>query len=275
MLLFPNCKINIGLYVIEKRSDGFHNLQTVFYPVKGLTDTLEINENKTIKSKTKTKVLFEQNGITLDCNSEENICIKAYNILDKDFNLPPVSMNLHKNIPAGAGLGGGSSDAAFVLKGINKLFSLNLSHDELLNYASKLGSDCAFFIDNKPAFATNKGDILNEINLSLIENYHIFIIKPDIHISTAEAYRNIVPVAPNISLKKLIKLPIQTWKNNIKNDFEKYVFYKYPILENIKNQLYQNGAIYASMSGSGSAIFAFFENIPIMDTSKYSFYWHN
>lgn len=252
MITFPNAKINIGLNIIEKRSDGFHNLETVFYPIN-LSDILEfipIDGNETI---------FENSGLEIDGNPNDNLCVKAYDLLKADFDLPSVKIHLHKIIPFGAGLGGGSSDAAFMLKSINEQFNLSLSNEKLKEYASKLGADCSFFIENKPSFGIDKGDVLTEIELDL-KDYHFVIVKPNIHVPTAVAYSNVKPKFPKIRLQEAIKQPIETWKNNITNDFENSIFKVFPEIENIKNKLYEQGAIYASMSGSGSSVFGIFKD---------------
>lgn len=248
MVVFPNCKINIGLNVCSKRSDGFHDIETVFYPVQW-RDILEI-----IKCD-KEEFIFE--GLNIDCPLQDNLCYKAYRLLKNDFDLPPVKLYLYKQIPSGAGLGGGSADAAFTLKTLNDLFSLKLADDVLMQYAARLGSDCAFFIRNKPVFATECGNVFAEISVS-IAGYHILIVKPPIHVSTIEAYKMVKPKAPDYSLSDIITKPVTDWKSLIRNDFEEVVFSKYPELKKIKDKLYDMGAVYAAMSGSGSAIYGLF-----------------
>jgi 4-diphosphocytidyl-2-C-methyl-D-erythritol kinase len=248
MVVFPNCKINIGLNICGLRADGFHNIETVFYPVPW-TDILEIIPSE------KEEFTFE--GINIECKPEDNLCYKAYRLLKNDFEIPPGKLFLYKNIPAGAGLGGGSSDAAFTLMTLNDLFSLSLDENALKEYASKLGSDCAFFIKNKAMFATEKGNAFSEITLDL-KGFYLLIIKPRINIETAGAYKMISPVIPAYSLKDAINLPVSEWKSQISNDFEGPVFKKYAELKEIKGKLYKSGAVYASMSGSGSAIYGLF-----------------
>jgi len=267
MIFFPTAKINIGLNILEKRNDGFHNLNTIFYPIN-LSDVVEFTENN------KNQYLFFNTGIKINLKSiEDNLLIKAYNILKKDFELPYIDVHLHKIIPIGAGLGGGSSDAAFMLKSINSYFKLNISNNELANYAQELGSDCNFFISNKPVFACEKGNILQDINFDL-KGYYIAVIYPGININTAKAYSLITPVKPKQSLYDLIKLPINEWKNFIYNDFEKIIFPMYPVIEDIKIKLYNSGAIYSSMSGSGSAVFGIFEKqIEIKNYFENFFVW--
>ncbi len=250
MVVFPNCKINIGLDILEKRADGFHNLETVFYPVPWM-DILEIIPSE------KEEFIFEGNAI--DCPLNDNLCYKAYQLLKNDFSIPAITLFLYKNIPSGAGLGGGSADAAFTLTTLNQLFSLKIDDEKLQQYVSKLGSDCAFFIKNKPVFASGKGNIFSETDLNL-QGYYLLIVKPQIHVSTADAYQMITPEFPKIYLKEAIKKPISEWKSCIKNDFESPVFTRHPKLEIIKNKIYSLGAKYATMSGSGSAIYGLFEN---------------
>lgn len=253
MIYFPNTKINIGLFVTEKRKDGFHNLETVFYPL-GLSDILEI---KKAEGEQEGMCYFENTGILVDCPAEKNLVLRAYHLLAKDFHLPAVKVHLRKIVPFGAGLGGGSSDAAFMLKAMNERCGLGLSEQQLMEYASQLGSDCAFFILNRPAFASGKGERLEEISLSL-ENYRIVLVKPDSGVSTAEAYGGIVPKLPEFDLRKLGTLPIEEWKQVVKNDFETTVFARYPEIGKLKDNLYEQGAVYAAMTGSGSAVFGLF-----------------
>jgi 4-diphosphocytidyl-2-C-methyl-D-erythritol kinase len=262
MIAFPNCKINLGLHITSKRSDGFHNIETVFYPVNWC-DILEVIENKNYRVGDE-KVFFKNSGLVIDGDVKNNLCIRAYDLLDTMFNLPPVFLRLHKIIPFGAGLGGGSSDAAFTLKLLNEKFNLNSSVDDLKKYASQLGSDCSFFISNKPSLATGKGELLSEINLSLKGKY-IAIVKPTFSISTKEAYSLVKPSEPKFNLQAFASLPMEEWKNNFVNDFEKPLFEKYSQLKELKKLLYDNGAFYASMSGSGSAMFGLFNQKPHLE----------
>jgi 4-diphosphocytidyl-2-C-methyl-D-erythritol kinase len=256
MVCFPNAKINLGLNVIEKRNDGFHNIETVFYPVQW-GDVLEIIEDRTHKSND--EIIFSATGLSVDGEVKNNLCLKAIQLLKKDFQIPDIKMHLHKIIPMGAGLGGGSSDAAFTLKLLNESFHLNLSNGDLKNYAKQIGSDCSFFIDNVPAFASGRGELLEKIDLDLKE-YFILIVKPDVHVSTADAYSMVKPEMPQKSIKEIIKYPIAEWKTFLRNDFEEYAFEKFPIISEIKSKMYQHGALYSSMSGSGSAVYGIFEN---------------
>ncbi|HKC37232.1 MAG TPA: 4-(cytidine 5'-diphospho)-2-C-methyl-D-erythritol kinase [Chitinophagaceae bacterium] len=249
MVSFPNCKINLGLNIVNKRSDGYHDIETVFFPVH-LKDALEIVK--------KEKIEFSTSGSPIDGEQENNLCLKAYVLLKKDFlTLPAIQMYLHKAIPIGAGLGGGSADGAFTLKLLNKKFDLDLSEKQLMKYAIQLGSDCPFFILNKPCFATGRGEILEQVELDL-SSYKIFIVHPGIHISTAWAFANIKPSRPARSIKEITTKDIETWKEELKNDFEIPAFVQYPELKKIKDELYNAGAVYASMSGSGSAIYGIF-----------------
>ncbi len=257
MISFPNAKINIGLNVVSKRDDGYHNLETIFYPVK-LTDALELVESDEFR--------FSSSGLKIDGDPKNNLVVKAYKLFQKDFKLPPVKLHLHKIIPFGAGLGGGSSDAAFTLKMLNNYFNLKITSTILKNYAAQIGADCPFFIENRPVFAAGIGNRFQPINLDLSE-YEILIVKPNISVSTPDAYKNIIPQKPTFNLKDIESLPIEEWQKFIKNDFEKSVFQKYPEIENLKQILYKMGALYASMSGSGSAVFGIFRHLPV-DSKK-------
>jgi 4-diphosphocytidyl-2-C-methyl-D-erythritol kinase len=252
MIVFPNAKINIGLHVVAKRPDGYHNLETVFYPLK-LSDALEMVEAHETKLTT--------SGIKVDSPPGENLVLKAWQLLSNDFDLPPVHFHLHKNIPFGAGLGGGSADAAFTLIMLNDFFSLQIGPEDLKKYASTLGADCPFFIGNKPAFASGIGNELSPVDIDLSE-FQIVILKPGCSVSTQEAYKNIVPAHPDFNLAELTKLPVEKWKETIINDFEKSVFPGYPEIKKCKELLYGQGAIYASMTGSGSAVYGIFRHLP-------------
>jgi len=250
MVVFPNSKINLGLNIVGKRSDGYHNIETVFFPIH-LKDALELIE--------KEKFEFSTSGLSIDGEREKNLCIRAYDLLKKDFpQLPAVQMYLHKAIPMGAGLGGGSADGTFTLKLLNKKFKLKLSEKQLINYSLQLGSDCPFFILNKPCFARGRGEIMEHIELDLSE-YKFLIVRLPIHISTAWAFSTIKPSRPAKSIKQIIQQSISTWKAELINDFEKPVFEKYPEIKSIKDKLYAAGAIYASMSGSGSSVYGIFK----------------
>ena len=252
MICYPNAKINLGLNIIKKRSDGFHNISSVIYPIQDLYDVLEIVESNSF-SFTVSGTLFNN-----DIQSDKNICVKAYNLLKADFNLPCVKIHLHKRIKIGAGLGGGSSDGVFTLILLNDIFNLKLSKDDLKRYAIILGSDCPFFVENTPHIVSGKGELMKKIDINL-KNYEFKFFFPDIFISTKEAYSNIEPKNPEVNLLDVISSPLQEWKEKLKNDFESYVFQKYPQLQKIKNEFYERDAVYSSMTGSGSVIYAIFK----------------
>lgn len=256
MIVFPNCKINLGLNILRKREDGFHDLETVFFPIN-LQDALEI-----IPSPNTTQITVT--GIAAG-NPENNLCLKAYLLLRKDYpHLPEVNIHLHKAIPIGAGLGGGSADAAFMLQLLNEKFNLHIPSDKMFDYALQLGSDCSFFLLNKPCLATRRGEVLEPINIPL-SGYKILLINPGIHISTAEAFKKIKPAIPAKKIKDIILQPIETWKEELSNDFENYVFERYPLIKKIKEDFYKAYAVYAAMSGSGSTIFGIFKKDAIIN----------
>ena len=252
MIVFPTSKINLGLRITEKRPDGFHNLQSCFYPV-GWGDALEVIPAD--------EFAFSSSGLAIPGDSGSNLCIKAYNVLKADFDLPPVKMHLHKIVPIGAGLGGGSADAAFTLKLLNERFELGITVSELEDYARLLGSDCAFFIQNRPLYCIEKGDTFLETAIDL-SGYYILLVYPNLAISTAEAYAGVRPFQPEISLNDQLQTPVNSWRDTIHNDFEDSLFPKYPILAQIKQELYGAGAIYASMTGSGSTLYGIFNAPP-------------
>lgn len=255
MIIFPNAKINIGLNIIEKRADGFHNIESVMYPV-GLKDALEIIENK----ETPDRILFSSSGIHIPGDPETNLIVKAYHLISKDYALPKIKTHLHKHIPIGAGLGGGSSDAAFFIWLLNEKFELGISWGEMHHYARQLGSDCSFFVSNRPAFAEGRGDQFESLNLNL-EGYHLVLIYPNLLVNTAQAYSKVKPKPAGRSLENDIQnLDISEWKNYIHNDFEDSIFPQFPDIKTIKEKLFEEGAIYAAMSGSGSAVYGIFKN---------------
>lgn len=277
MICFPNAKINLGLHVVSRRRDGYHNLETIFYPI-GLKDALEIiplaerdaeieeftvtgESTGTIGEFSPRKYRFFQTGIPIEGVPENNLVIKALNLIATEKRLPEIDIYLLKKIPSGAGLGGGSSDAAFMLNLLNETFDLGYSKEELMLRAARLGADCPFFILNRPAFATGTGDKLETIELDL-SDYLLLLVKPDIIVSTKEAYAMITPQKPDLPLKEIIRKPPETWRELLKNDFEPPVFKKFPEICRIKQQLYEMGAVYASMSGSGSSVFGLFEKDP-------------
>jgi len=250
MLIFPNCKINLGLSVEKKRPDGFHNIDTVLFPIP-LLDILEIIPSPDHQFS------FTQSGKPIPGLTENNLVIKAYGILKKEYKLPEVHIHLFKNIPMGAGLGGGSADAAYCIKLLNTLFELNMTSEKMEGYAKTLGSDCAFFIKNKAVQATGKGDLFTLAEVDLSE-YHIVIVHPKIHISTPEAYSWVTPKKKDKSVLEIIQKPVKDWKDILINDFEEAVFKHHIQIKQIKEKLYHIGATYASMTGSGSAVFGLF-----------------
>jgi 4-diphosphocytidyl-2-C-methyl-D-erythritol kinase len=249
MIVFPNAKINIGLNITEKRPDGFHNIESCFYPV-GWSDALEILPSE--------KFSFKSSGLPIPGDNDQNLCAKAYQLIAADYSIEGVDMHLLKSVPIGAGLGGGSADAAFAIKALDQLFDLEIPIEKQMDYARKLGSDCAFFIPNEPAYCFHKGDEFEQVDLKLTGRW-IVLVNPGIHISTAEAYAGIVPQRSEHILRMVLQQPLSTWRDLIKNDFEATLFPKYPLLPLIKAQLYEKGALYASMSGSGSTVYGIFD----------------
>lgn len=266
MITFPNAKINIGLNVLNKRPDGYHNIESLFYPIP-LKDTLEILH-------TDGELTFTSSGIVLECDVEKNLVVKAFRLLQRKYTLPNVSIHLHKNIPFGAGLGGGSADAAFALMMIDKMFSLNLTEVELIFYCSQIGADCPFFIKNTPCIAEGIGELLTPCDLDL-KGKHLLLIKSGVEVPTVDAYKYVLPYDPNISLRTILKFPVVEWRSSVKNDFEPSVFKQYPSLSALKDELYQMGASYVSMSGSGSSVFGIFDQKPGINltfVNHFSFY---
>lgn len=246
MKSFPNVKINLGLNVLRKRPDGYHDLETLFIPCDAFQDELEVEKSGAFR-------------FVSDVLWDNDLTVRAYNLLKEEFCLPPVEIRLVKHSPVGAGLGGGSADAAFALKGLNELFDLGLSDAELAARAARLGSDCPFFIYNRPMMGTGRGEVLEPYNIDLA-GYDIRVEVPEgISVSTAEAYRGVVPAIPEIPLKEALKRPVEQWKYCVKNDFEKSVFAAHPEIEELKQSFYDRGAVYASMSGSGSSVFGIFK----------------
>lgn len=253
MLTFPNAKINLGLNITEKRPDGYHNLETVFYPIP-IEDALEIN----LLHGGSGKYCLHQAGIEIAGEAENNLVVKAYKLLDELFDLPPVDIHLFKRIPSGAGLGGGSADAAFMLKLLDEKFGLGLGCDKLEEYAARLGADCAFFIRNAPTYAEGIGNIFSPVALSL-KGYQLWLVKPDIFVSTRDAFSLIKPHRSEHPLKEAVRLPVGEWKKYMVNDFEESVFPQFPAIGEIKDEMYRQGAVYASMSGSGSSVYGLFD----------------
>ena len=259
MITFPCCKINLGLNIVSKRPDGFHDIETVFYPVP-LCDALEIKKMDE-KFPSETACDLKVTGNSVECDERDNLVVKAYELLAKDYELPRIHIHLYKNIPSQAGLGGGSADAAYMIRLLDERFRLNMGNAEMERYAAKLGADCAFFITSATAYATGKGEILEPADNETgnLNGYYITIVKPNIAVSTAEAYAGITPRKPEKSCRDIVRQPIDTWREELSNDFENVVFAKPPELLDIKQRLYDNGALYAQMSGSGSAIYGIFK----------------
>lgn len=255
MISFPNAKINLGLNIIRKRTDGFHDLETVFYPVPGLCDALEIVHGNTGDG----ALGFTHSGLEIAGSMDNNLCSKAYHLLKKDYpDLPAVQMHLHKTIPMGAGLGGGSADGAFTLIMLNRQFGLGLNDEQLINYALVLGSDCPFFILNQPSYATGRGEHLESSSVDL-SSYRIVLVNPGIHVPTGWAFSQLKPAAPAHHCNHIVQQSVDTWRNVLTNDFEMPVMQAYPAIQSIKDQLYTQGALYASMTGTGSTVYGIFE----------------
>lgn len=294
MITFPNAKINLGLHIVERRADGYHNLETIFYPIP-VEDALELHPlqprrepdvaDQTDTSPAEVKSLEAEtamndcrlslSGIAVEGEPNSNLVVKAYRLLASHHPLPPVTIHLLKHIPTGAGLGGGSADAAFMLKMLNEQFSLHLSNDTLEEYAARLGADCAFFIRNQPVFAHGIGNLFRPIPLSL-KGYVLWLVKPDIFVSTREAFAHITPHKPAISLEELIREPVERWRDRMVNDFEASVFPQHPRLAQLKENFYRQGALYAAMSGSGSSLFGLFApgtTLPDVPMEEGAFEW--
>jgi 4-diphosphocytidyl-2-C-methyl-D-erythritol kinase len=270
MVVFPNAKINIGLQVVGKRADGYHNLETIFFPVD-LKDALEVIDQP---AGTSGEVMFSHSGNPVDISTADNLCFKAYHLLKRDFPfLPAVKIHLHKNIPMGAGLGGGSADAAFMLSLLNTKYQLGLSEAQLIIYSLTLGSDCPFFIINKPCFAAGRGEKLEALQMDL-SSYRILVVNPGIHINTGLAFKTIVTSQPAFHLKEAIGYPVTEWRNYIINDFEIPVFREFPAIKRIKEQLYDSGAVFALMSGSGSTVYGIFNHTDTPDLKFLSGTFH-
>ena len=262
MLTFPCAKINLGLNITSKREDGYHNLETIFYPVP-LTDALEVKlMHDDFPSDEPCDLKITGNAV--DCDEKNNLVVKAYTLLAQDFKLPRVHTHLVKRIPMQAGLGGGSADGAFMIRLLDERFRLNMGIAEMERYASRLGSDCAFFITAEPSFATGRGEVLEPVNIAEqnLQGYYIAIVKPAIAVSTREAFKQIICRQPEHCCRDIVRQPVETWKTVLTNDFEEPAFKQHPELADIKQQLYDLGAVYAQMSGSGSAFFGLFRTDP-------------
>lgn len=248
MIVYPNAKLNLGLNIVARRPDGYHDIETVFYPIP-LQDALEVH--------TAQRFSFRQAGDLLDCPAGDNLVIRALRMMEADFQLPELDIYLYKHIPSGAGLGGGSSDAAFMVRLLNEEFRLGLSEDEMERRLAPLGADCPFFVRNRPVFATGIGNVLTPVALNL-EGYTLVLVKPDVHVSTREAYAGVTPRRPDVPLTEVIRRPVEEWHTLMRNDFEDSVFARHPEIAATKDRLYDLGARYAAMSGSGSAVFGLF-----------------
>lgn len=262
MILHANCKINLGLDILRRREDGFHDLETVMIPVLGLYDVVEVE-------RVEGKSIFEQRGLVVDCDPEQNLCMKALRLMQRLYGVGDVRITLDKRVPFGAGLGGGSSDATAVILAVNELFELGLSEDRLIEVAAMIGSDTAFFVRNTPQLCTGRGEKMEPIDLPLQGKY-LAIAKPDEGVSTKEAYSGVKPAVPQVRLNELLQRPIEEWQGNVKNDFENHIFVAHPAIAELKKAMLDAGAVYASMSGSGSAVFGIFEGEPqieIADTN--------
>lgn len=254
MIVFPNCKINLGLHVVQKRPDGYHDLQTVFFPVP-FRDILEILPASSFE--------FTSTGLSIPGDPSANLCVKAYELMKVDFPaLAPVHIQLHKIIPMGGGLGGGSSNGSFTLTALNELFDLKCSKQALLKMALQLGSDCPFFIVNEPCYATGRGEQMSMVDINL-KGYYLVLILPGIHVPTAQAFSGITPKQPAVDLEKRITENPENWKEWLVNDFEATVFNQFPEIAGLKSYLYEQGAVYASMTGTGSTVYGLFKEKPV------------
>lgn len=264
MIVFPNCKINLGLFVTEKRIDGFHNIESIFLPIEW-SDVLEINfaDGREFS--------LESTGRTIDAPMQENIIYKAFQLMKTKYDIPNLAVHLLKQLPTGAGLGGGSADGAFAIKAINEICHLNLDTNEMENLAAQLGSDCPFFIRNTPCLVKGRGEILQPIDVDLTD-YYVGLIHPGIHVSTPQAYSKIKPQAATFDLNEIMSVPVEEWQHVLRNDFELPVFSMFSIISDIKEEMYNEGAIYASMSGSGSAVFGLFKQKPDLNAIKSAFH---
>ena len=264
MIAFPNSKINIGLNVVSKRQDGYHNLETIFYPIS-LCDSLEIVESQQDSLCTY--------GFEIAGDVNHNLVVKALKLMREYAEIPPQTIHLSKTVPMGAGLGGGSADASYMLRMLNEKYAVGMTNEKLEELAAKLGADCDVFIKNKPTFATGIGNVFSSVEVNL-NGYFLVVVKPEVNVPTAKAFSLIRPKSPTFDLKESVKLPIEKWKDFIKNDFEESVFYHYPEIERIKDRLYEYGALYASMSGSGASVYGIFnEKVDLKTKFLDCFYW--
>ena len=260
MILHANCKINLGLDILRRREDGFHDLETVMIPVSELYDVVEVERVDGAS-------IFEQRGLVVDCAAEQNLCVKALRLMQRLYGVGDVRITLDKRVPFGAGLGGGSSDATAVILAVNKLFGLGLSEERLVEIAAMIGSDTAFFVRNTPQLCTGRGEKMEPIELPLQGKY-LAIAKPDEGVSTKEAYAGVKPAVPQVCLNELLQRPIEEWQGVVKNDFEPHIFVAYPAIAELKKAMLDAGAVYASMSGSGSAVFGIFDTEPQIEMTN-------
>lgn len=279
MILFPHCKINLGLHITARRPDGYHEIETLFYPVRGLCDALEILHGTEHTSSTEDSAIhFGSSGLNIDCPTEKNLCVKAARMLMEDFpsRIPTtgIRLHLHKTIPFGAGLGGGSADATATLTGINQLLHLGLTAEELRSYAARLGSDTVFFLYDQPMLGSGRGERLTPCNTVNLHGWWLMLVKPDAGISTAEAYSLITPHTPAQPLAHVLQQPVETWRERLVNDFEKPIYHKLPLLREIKEQLYNLGATYAALSGSGSTLYGLFRQKPPTERFPNDYFVH-
>ena len=259
MILHANCKINLGLDILRRREDGFHDLETVMLPVSEMFDVVEVEMVEGTST-------FEQTGLKVDCDAESNLCMKALRLMQRLYGVGEARIRLEKLVPFGAGLGGGSSDATAVILTLNKLCGLNLSEERLIEVAAMLGSDTAFFVRNTPQLCTGRGEVMTPIELPLRGKY-LAIAKPQEGVSTKEAYSGVKPTMPTVRLTEALMLPMESWRGVVKNDFEPHIFAAHPAISKLKNMMYEAGAVYASMSGSGSAVFGIFDEMPILNVN--------
>ena len=259
MVVFPNAKINLGLDIVSKRNDGYHNISSCFYPIP-YSDILEIVPSKELQ--------FNSTGIPIPGDTEDNLCLKAFHLIRQDYSIPNVNIHLHKIVPIGAGLGGGSADASFTLKCLDELFELNIDSEQLESYAGKIGSDCPFFIKNNPIIAEGTGNVFTSTSMTLKGKY-LVLFYPEIHIGTSEAYEGVVPSPPDEKINFILEGDISSWQDRLKNDFENSIFPSYPQIKILKESLIEAGALYASMTGSGSAVYGIFDKKPTLSTKTH------
>ncbi|MCD8103312.1 MAG: 4-(cytidine 5'-diphospho)-2-C-methyl-D-erythritol kinase [Alistipes sp.] len=259
MVFFPCCKINIGLDILRRREDGYHDIETVMFPVSGLCDILEIVPSG------RSGVEFSSSGLAVDCRTEDNLCVRAYRAVEEKYGIGGVKIHLHKTVPFGAGLGGGSADAVYTVKGLSQVFGLGMDEAAVKDIAAGLGSDTVFFAGDGPALSSGRGEVVTPITVDNIRGMLLVIIKPPVGVSTAAAYASVSPAMPRVPLAERIEMPVDRWREVLKNDFERPVFAAHPQIARIKEGLYDAGAVYASMSGSGSAVFGLFRGEATMD----------